>query len=90
MLIGKRSPCSGGSGFPFSLFECSFSVCPTPYNRKQNELSARLNKIFPSFVVLQFYGAESRASNFNLVPKVSTCFLSSGCRKLTETNEASD
>ena len=33
LLLGKSSPC-GGSGFPLSLFEWSFTICPTPYNRK--------------------------------------------------------
>ena len=33
LLIGKSSPC-GGSGFPFSLSEWSFTICLTPYNRK--------------------------------------------------------
>ena len=33
LLIGKRSPC-GGSGFHLSLSEWSFTICPTPYNRK--------------------------------------------------------
>ena len=33
LLIGKSSPC-GGSGFPLSLSECSFTICPMPYNRK--------------------------------------------------------
>ena len=33
LLIGKSSPC-GGSGFPLSLFEWSFTICLTPYNRK--------------------------------------------------------
>ena len=33
LLIGKSSPC-GGSGFPLSLSELSFTICPTPYNRK--------------------------------------------------------
>ena len=46
LLIGKSSPC-GGSGFPFSLSEWSFTICPTPYNRKYNVLSASLNKTFP-------------------------------------------
>ena len=32
MLIGKRNPCSGGSGFPLTLSEWSFTTCPTPYN----------------------------------------------------------
>ena len=40
----KSSPC-GGSGFPFSLSEWSLTICLTPYNRKENVLSASLNKI---------------------------------------------
>ena len=32
-LIGKSSPC-GGSGFPLSLSEWFFTICPTSYNRK--------------------------------------------------------
>ena len=31
LLIGKSSPC-GGSGFPLSLSEWSFTICQTPYN----------------------------------------------------------
>ena len=49
LLIGNSSPC-GGSGFSLSLSEWSFTICPTPYNRKQNVLSALLNKTFPSFL----------------------------------------
>ena len=33
LLIGKSSPC-GGSGFPLLLSEWSFTIFPTPYNRK--------------------------------------------------------
>ena len=33
LLIGKSSPC-GGSGFPLSLSEWSFTICLTAYNRK--------------------------------------------------------
>ena len=33
LLIEKSSPC-GGSGFPLSLSEWSFTICLTPYNRK--------------------------------------------------------
>ena len=33
LLIGKCSLC-GGSGFPFSLSEWSFTICLMPYNRK--------------------------------------------------------
>ena len=32
LLIGKSRPC-GGSGFPHSLSEWSFTICPTPCNR---------------------------------------------------------
>ena len=48
LLIGKSSPC-GGSGFPLSLFAW-FTICPTPYNRRYNVLSALLNKTLPSFL----------------------------------------
>ena len=34
LLIGKCSPRCGGSGFPLSLSERSFTICLTPYNRK--------------------------------------------------------
>ena len=47
LLIGKSSLC-GDSGFPFSLSEWSLTICLTPYNRRQNVLSASLNKTFPS------------------------------------------
>ena len=33
LLIVKSSLC-GSSGFPLSLFEWSFTICLTPYNRK--------------------------------------------------------
>ena len=33
LLIGKSSLC-GGSGFPLSISEWSFTICPTPYIRK--------------------------------------------------------
>ena len=33
LLIGMSNPC-GSSGFPLSLSEWSFNICPTPYNRK--------------------------------------------------------
>ena len=49
LLIGKSSLC-GGSGFPLSLSEWSFTISPTPYNRKLNVLSVSLNKTFPSFL----------------------------------------
>ena len=48
LLIRKSSPC-GGSRFPLSLYVWFFTICLTSYHRKQNVLSASLNKIFPSF-----------------------------------------
>ena len=33
LLIGKSSTC-GGSRFPLSLSELSFTICPMSYNRK--------------------------------------------------------
>ena len=33
LLNGKSSLC-GGSRCPLSLSECSFTICPTPYNHK--------------------------------------------------------
>ena len=47
--FGKSNLC-GGSRFPLSLSEWSFTTCPTPYNRKENVLSASLIKTLPSFV----------------------------------------
>ena len=67
LLIGKSSPC-GGSGFPLSLYEWSFTICPTPYTRKWNVLSASLNKtLLPSFLPCQcFYGSVCNTSCFYL------------------------
>ena len=48
LLIGNCSP-YGGSGFPISLSEWSFTIYLTPYNRKYYVLSASLNKTFSSF-----------------------------------------
>ena len=48
LLIGKSSPCSGGSGFPLSLSEWSFTICPTPYNRKIKCVGCVVKKTFPS------------------------------------------
>ena len=47
LLIGKSSPC-GGSGFHLSLSAWSFNICVTPYNRKENVLSASLKHFLPS------------------------------------------
>ena len=48
LLIGRSSPC-GGSEFLLSLYEWSFTIGLTPYNRKKMLLSVSLNKTFPSF-----------------------------------------
>ena len=68
LLIGKSSLC-GGSGFPLSLSEWSFTICLTPYNRKYNVLSASLNKTFPSFLPWQHL--HSSPFNFSMIPVVS-------------------
>ena len=34
LLIGKSNSCTGGSGFHLLLSKWSFTICPTPYNRK--------------------------------------------------------
>ena len=34
LLIGKSSLCGGSRFSPLSLSEWSFTICPTPYNRK--------------------------------------------------------
>ena len=47
LLIGRSSLCDC-SVFPLSLSEWSFTISPTPYNRKYNVLSASLIKTFPS------------------------------------------
>ena len=52
LLIRKSSPCSGGSRFPLSLSEWSLTISLTPYNSKQNVLSASLNT-FASFLNVQ-------------------------------------
>ena len=59
LLIVKSSPC-GGSRFPLSLSEWSFTICLTPYNRKQN---ASLNKIFPFFLPSFICACETRCSS---------------------------
>ena len=52
MLIEKSSPCNGGGGFHLSLYEWSFTICPTPYrpNRIKIRLVRRYNKAFPFFL----------------------------------------
>ena len=49
-MVHIKEPLLLISGFPFSLSEWSITICLTPYNRNENELSALLNKTFPSFL----------------------------------------
>ena len=67
----KFSPCSGGIRFPLSLSEWTFTVCPTPYNRKQNVLSTSLNKTFPSFRQTLF----KHTSLFMGQTRIVTCLI---------------
>ena len=48
MLIIKKSTVAHGNGFPLLLSDWSFTICPMPYDHKQNVLSVSLNKTFPS------------------------------------------
>ena len=50
LLIKKNNSCSCGRGFPLSLSEWFFTICPTPYNRKLNVLGVSLNKCI-SFIL---------------------------------------
>ena len=38
LLIGKSSPCSGGSRFPLSLTEWSFTICSIKVELQKNSL----------------------------------------------------
>ena len=55
LLIGKRSSC-GGSRFPLSLSEWSFTICPTSYNRKIKcvECVIKIKHFLPSFLICDF------------------------------------
>ena len=74
LLIGKNSLC-GGSGFPLSLSEWSFTICVTPYNRKQIVLSASLNKTFPSFLPCNYLVAQVQKSLVMDIGSVTSVFL---------------
>ena len=73
LLIGKSSPC-GGSGFPLSLSEWSLTICLTPYNRRQNVLSALLNKTFLS-LSLSHSNSEGRKEGNVLFDDALNTFL---------------
>ena len=62
LLIGNSS------GFPLSLSEWYFTICPTPYNRKENVLSASLNKTFSSFLPSM---SRHCTTELHLTPKTS-------------------
>ena len=73
LLIGHSRPC-GGSGFPLSLSEWSFTICMTPYNRKYNVLSASLNKTFPSFLSIKGCGSSASRVDVMVYQRLSyTC-----------------
>ena len=55
LIIGMSSPC-GGSKFPISLSELSYTICPTPYNRKKNVLSTSLIKMSCNFYMSFTHG----------------------------------
>ena len=59
LLIIKSSPC-GGSRFPISLSEWSFTICSMPYNRKQIVLGVLLNKTFIFFLHYAHYAPDDR------------------------------
>ena len=66
--------CSGGSGFPLSLSERSFTICSTPYNCKYNVMNASLTKTFPNFLcnivniaLVDFYNVLVKCISFNLI-----------------------
>ena len=67
LLIGKSSPC-GGSGFPLSLSEWFFTICPTPYNRKIKcvECVVKYNISFlPSFCYFTMHCIRASRSKFD-------------------------
>ena len=77
LLIGKTSLCSG-SGFPFSLSEWSLTICLMPYNRKENVLSASLNKTFPSLFFVFF-----TVDLYVIVTILDTILNFSNCSRVT-------
>ena len=64
MLLIRKSSLCGSSGFPLSLSEWSFTICPTPYNRNYFSCPIILSSFFnivlssvikyPSFFYLCF------------------------------------
>ena len=48
LLIGKSGPC-GGSRFPLSLSEWSFTICQTSFNHKENNVEGVIKKNISSF-----------------------------------------
>ena len=63
LLIEKSSPCSGGSGFPLSLSEWSFTICLTPYMSecfrlsKQTQGAGRSSEVERSLMVRWVVGS---------------------------------
>ena len=75
LLIGKSSIC-GGSGFPLLLW--SFTICPTPYNRKIKCVECIVKYTFPSFLPSFYY-------QYQLLMDVSTQIKPIWCIKLPYT-----
>ena len=63
LLIRKSSPCIGSSGFSFSLYDWSFTICPTQCSHIKNVLSALLNQTFPSFQIIYYLFPYDRPIN---------------------------
>ena len=76
LLFGKSRPYSGGNGFPLSLYEWSFTICPTPYIRIKNALGASLNKTFPSFLSLYEWSFTICPTPYNRIKNALSASLS--------------
>ena len=44
LQLKKSNPCSGGRVFPLSVFEWSFTICPTQYSRNEKALPVSLKE----------------------------------------------
>ena len=52
LLTDKSNTFSSDSGFPLSLSEWSFTICPTPHNRKQTVLVANTDLIIIVIIII--------------------------------------
>ena len=60
LLLIEKSSLYGGSGFHLSLSEWSFTICLTPYYRKQNVLSASLDETVASMVIISLFFTDKK------------------------------